>query len=458
MLEIRDASGEIEGIEVTLTAHILDYRPNPEATPKDDPNRKARMDMLKRCLDEARNWKFDEKERPRVNIAFDGDFADRSTLHEVVNIAASNVEKGGHVLQKVTADAEWNGTLLTLNSLKASDRRGELDARADFDLNGREGRFGLSSGLDLPRLLRSWFGVESIRDVTFAGEQKVEANGSFQLVDNDAPIVKLTGLVACKSLMVRGVPFDTFETAFSWSRGNLFLRGLKAARRDGQISGKILLQDSYVRAAIDSDLPLAVARPFFVGQPFGRVLGDFVENDHTKVRAKLECGWDLNDVHAWVVTGHGKVEQCTYRGTPFISAETDLDLSHSTLNFQHGAIVFDYRGYPMQRAHDGAKTGSSQGQTGPLRLRCGHRFALRCGGEFLAGPADPDVRPRGGGKSGTISLPPAARAPGIRSGRYHRPEPHRPENRLQIVRPGRLRVHRQEPVAGNSRRVRADPE
>lgn len=358
VLELRDASGEIEGIEVTLTARILGYRPALTAQAADDPNRKARLEILKRCLDEARNWHFDDKERPKLNIAIDGDFADRSTLHGRVKFIAKDVERGGHTLQKVAAEAEWTGTLLTVTSLKASDRRGDLEGRLDYDMAGREGRFGFSSGLDLPRLLRSWLGVDSIHDVTLAGEQKIESSGDFRLVDGGPPEVKLTGSASLKALMIRGTAFDSFDTAFSWSKGNLFLRDIKVLRRDGQLTGKLLLQDDYIRVALRSNFPLAVARPFFVGQPFGRVLDDFNENEHTKVDANLECGWDLHDVHSWVVSGHGRVENCSYRGTPFLVAETDLDLSHTQLDFQNGAVTFDYRNYALQRAFDGPRTGS----------------------------------------------------------------------------------------------------
>jgi len=358
LLEVRDASGQIEGIEVALSARLLGYREPIGTAEANDPNHKARMDLVKRCLDQIRAWKFDEVDRPKVLVSLDGDLADHSSLHGHLNFNATNIGKNGHILKKVNAEADWTGSLLTVTSLTANDRRGDLDARLDYDLNGREGRFGVTSTLDLPRLLHAWVGVDEIHDLSFGGEQKVETNGTFQLVDNDAPIVRLTGSVACKALMIRGVPFDSIESSFSWAAGNLYMRDIKALRRDGQLTGKMLLEGRDLRASIHTNFPFAVGRPFFVGQPFGHVLGDFVENDKTKVDATIDMSWDLEDQHSWVVSGHGKVEQCTYRGTPFILAETDLDLSHHALDFQNGTVIFDYRNYAMQRAHDGARSGT----------------------------------------------------------------------------------------------------
>lgn len=361
LLEIRDASGQIEGIEVALSARILGYRPV-LGTTAEDPNRKARMEVLRRFLTESRNWKFDEAERPKLTITIDGDLADRNTLHGRVRLAAKNVEKNGHTLDTLKAEAEWTGSLLTLTSLKAMDRRGELGGRIDFDMSGREGRFGLTSTLDIPRLLRSWFGIDAVKDVSFAGEQKIETRGSFQLKDKAPPEVKLTGVAACKELMVKGVPFDSFQTSFSWSEGNLYLRDLKVVRADGQATGKLLIQDGTLRAALKTNMPLAVGRPFFVGQAFGHVLNDFTETDKTKVDVNVEFGWEIGNPGSWVVTGHAKLDHCAYRGTPFLVAETDLDLSHRALDFQNGAAVIDYHNYAMQRAHDGAKSA-------PLKVR-----------------------------------------------------------------------------------------
>ncbi|MEI7929155.1 MAG: hypothetical protein WCH40_11445, partial [Verrucomicrobiales bacterium] len=47
LLEIRDARGEVEGIEVTLTARLLGYRPTMSAPDSDDPGGKSRMELLR---------------------------------------------------------------------------------------------------------------------------------------------------------------------------------------------------------------------------------------------------------------------------------------------------------------------------------------------------------------------------------------------------------------------------
>jgi hypothetical protein len=357
ILEIRDASAEVEGIDITLSARLLGYRPtmgNPNA---DDPGAKSRMEMLRRCLVASREWKYDEKEKPKVNVVIDGDLSDHTTLHGRLRLTAPNVEKNGYVLNKISADAEWNGTLLTVTSLEASDERGSLDARMDFDMNGREGRFGASSTLDATQLLKAWFEVPEIKAVSFSGEQRLEGAGEFKFVDAGPPQLKITGSAACKTLELKGVPFDSFETAFSWNNGSLYLRDLKLNRRDGNARGKMLIEDRYVRLALHTNLPLDVGRPFFVDHPFGPVLNDFGDNERTREETDLEFAFDLDEPKSWICTGHAQLDHGSYRGIPVVTAQTDFSLNHRELDFKNGSAEFDYQGYPLQRAHDGAKSG-----------------------------------------------------------------------------------------------------
>jgi len=357
LLEIRDANGEVEGIDITLTARLLGYRPTMGAPDENDPGGKNRMELLRRCLDAAREWNYDENEKPRLSVAVDGDLSDRSTLHGRLKLTAPKVEKNGHVLNKISAEAEWNGTLLTVTSLKASDQRGALDARLDFDMNGREGRFGATSTLDATHLLQSWFAVPEINEVSFSGEQRLEGSGEFKFVDGGPPQIRLSGQASCRALLVKGVPFDFFDTAFSWKDGNLYLRDFKISRRDGQATGKMLLQDRYVRFALHTNLPIGVGRPFFVNHPFGPVLNDFGDNERTREETELEFAFDLDEPKSWICTGHAKMDHGSYRNIPVVTAQTDFVLNHRELDFKNGSAEFDYRAYPMQHAHQGATSG-----------------------------------------------------------------------------------------------------
>lgn len=357
ILEIRDARGEVEGIEITLSARLLGYRPTLGNASGEDPGAKSRMELLRRCLVASREWKYDKKEKPKISVVIDGDLSDRATLHGRLRLTAPSLEKNRHVLTRISAEAEWNGTLLTVTSLEANDRMGSLDARMDFDLSGREGRFGVSSTLDATGLLKSWFDVPEIKAASFFGEQRLEAAGEFKLVDEGPPQVKITGSAACQSLELRGVPFDSLESAFSWNSGSLYLRDLKLSRPDGNARGKMLIEDRYVRLAIHTNLPLDVGRPFFVDHPFGMVLKDFGDNERTREETELEFAFDLDEPKSWICTGHAQLDHGTYRGIPVVTAKTDFSLNHRELDFKNGSAEFDYHGYALQRAHDGAKSG-----------------------------------------------------------------------------------------------------
>jgi len=360
LLEIRDASGRIEGIDVAFDARLLGYRQVLGAPQAEDPTRKTRMDLIRRCLDTASNWTFDETERPKLALSLGGDLADRSTLHATFRLAARNVAKDGRALESVQATGELAGSLLTLTSFQAKDRKGLLDGRGDYNLVGREGRFGLTSSLELPGLLHAWFGLPAARDISLGGAQKLEAAGDFQLPEGRPAAVRMTGHADYRAVKVHGVPFESISTDFAWRDDSLYLHDVEIAHRGGKAHGKALVRDGRLRLALDSTLPLASCRPFFTGSVFGGVLDDFAETARTAVDVTLEGGFELAEPHDWRLTGHARMTHASYRGTPFNWAQTDLDLSPRALDFLNGTVEFDYRNYELARAYKGVKTGHAK--------------------------------------------------------------------------------------------------
>ena len=105
----------------------------------------------------------------------------------------------------------------------------------------------------------------------------------------------MTGHARCEAVMLRGVPFDAVESAFSWRDGDLFLRDLQLVRPDGEATGKAMIQWPLVRLELHSTLPVPVYRPFFVGQPLEIVINDFSEREGAAVDVRLEGGFDANE-------------------------------------------------------------------------------------------------------------------------------------------------------------------
>lgn len=358
-LVVRDARGKIAGIEVTLNARIIAYEPV-APQPVDDSSVGMRRELLARILAELGKWHFNEKHPPSIAITVEGDLNERSSINAKLALKINDMEKNGHVLDTVTAEADLLGDLLTVTSLRATDPRGIFQGHVDYNLRDREGRFEVSSSLEVPELLTAWLGLPPLKDARIDGRQTLSAEGDFQLDERNVPHIRMTGQARCEAVTLRGMPFKAVGGAFSWREGSLFVRDLHLTRDDGRAEGKLMVEWPLVRLALHTTLPVPVYRPFFVGQPLEMVLNDFSERGGAAVDVSLEGSFDVTNKHAWAYTGGGSVKNLNYKGVPVNSANCQFSLNHSELDFHDGTVVFNYSKYALHKAFDGATEGTAK--------------------------------------------------------------------------------------------------
>lgn len=357
--EVRNASGRIAGIKVSLNARLIGYQQEGE-NPASESQRGKRREFLSKVIGEINKWRFDKDQPPEIRIFLEGDANENSSLTAKMTLLAKGIGKNQHELDEISAEAEITGDLLTVTSLHARDSRGELEGHVDYDIGDREGRFDLRSTLEIPPLLKAWAGLPPLREVVIGGGQTLEAEGGFRLDGNNVPQVHMTGSARLESVMLRGVRFDKVRSVFAWRDGDLFLRDAHLIRDDGKVTGKAMIQWPLVRLALESTVPEQVMKPFFIGQPLEKVIGDFSDRKGAEVHVVLEGGFDATDKHSWAYTGTGRVKNLTYKGVPVNSAECKMSLSHHELDFFDGTVVFNYQTYPMREAFNGPKEATTK--------------------------------------------------------------------------------------------------
>ncbi len=358
-IEIRNATGLISGIEVSLNARLIGYQQQGESRP-DDSEMGNRRHLIARIIGELKKWHFDEDHPPHLGVFLEGDANDPSSVAAKLSLLAKEVEKNQHVLDEVSAEAEITGDLLTVTSLQAKDSRGTLNGRLDYDLSDRAGRFDLHSSLEIPPLLKAWLGVPPIRDILFGGGQTVDAEGEFRIDEKHQPQIRMTGHARCESVLLRGARFDTVEGSFSWAEGDLFLRDMRLSRPDGEATGKALIQWPLVRLALESTLPEQIFKPLFTGKPLETVIDNFTDREDARVHIKLEGGFDATDRTSWAYSGSGKVENVSYRGVPVNHADCKFSLSHHELDFHDGTVDFNYQNYALRKEFSGPARGTAR--------------------------------------------------------------------------------------------------
>lgn len=356
--ELRDSRAIIAGIRVDLNARIIGWQSG-KSTPPDPDAMGRRRRLAARIVSEIERWKFDAKKPPSLSVFLDGDLNDSTSLRLRMRLDAARIEKNRHALDRLQAAGEVNGDLITLTEIRASDARGTLAGRADYDISSRDGRFDFRSSLDIPKLLDAWTEHPALPPIHVSGLQNLETEGKFTL-PNDAgekPHVEATGSAECGDLEFRGVRFSSVATAFSWNDGNLLLRDLKLLRPDGQVAGKILVRPPLVRVSISSDLPPPVYLPFVKGQPLEQVIKDFTIGKSTTCAIVLDGKVDLKDRHAWEFTGRADVRNTAFRSVPLNFARCQFKLDHAQLDFHDGSLELDYSDYELRKKFGGPDKG-----------------------------------------------------------------------------------------------------
>ena len=359
LLEAREVRGKVAGIDVIFGARMLGYQQK-DGDQKDDPNEAKRREIAARLIRELGKWTYDANRPPVLRIFAEGDLSDKSTLSARMSLQAREMEKNGHVLDEITAQATLIGNLLTLTSLRATDARGELEARVDYDIKTGDGRFEMTSGLEIPALLTAWAGLPPIPQVIFGGGQTVDAVGEFKMSPAGKPEIRMTGSSHCESVMMKGVAFDSVRSAFSWADGGLYLRDLALIRKDGSARGKALIQGPMVQIALKSTLPSDVYLPFFTGQPLELVIRDFGKLPEAAIDVELEGGFDTRDKTTWAYSGRGQADNITFKGVPVTMAKCSFNLSHHELDFHDGTVIFNYDDYGLRDTYGGPSRGTTK--------------------------------------------------------------------------------------------------
>ncbi len=370
-IEIRNTRGKVGGIDVEINASL--QTKNQKQRGKDDyKNDAERREIVAVILRELDKWKFDPEKSPKVQINLEGHISKKETLKGQFGLQVTSIEKNGYQLSNVLANGDLSLNLITLNKFSAEDSRGIITGNADYLITNQEGRFNIESSIDITRLLDAWFSTPFQIDLLSGGSQKISFNGDFDLSTPTKPNVSLTGKAICESIMFRGISFDTLETWFSYQEGKLFLRDIKLTRPDGEAVGQILKEDSNIRIKLDSNLPVALYKPFFNGKPLEKVIDNFTVGSKALSEISLEGSFDTIDKSAWTFTGRGKLINQSYRGVAFHSADCSFSLNSNELDFYDGNLDFDYTNYELRKKFDGPTTGKATIE----RIRYDHKTKL----------------------------------------------------------------------------------
>lgn len=370
-LEIMGARGDISGIRLEFEALLMGYRQR--LSVKDMDNEQAqlyRRMLLSRVIGMLEPWTFDPEKPPVIRIRVEGDLDDPRSVRADLSLKSERMEHGGIALGRVEAAGEMRGRLLVLESLKVEDGGGSLKGRMEYDLATRSGRFDAKSNLELPSLLREINAAGVLEKVSFQSRPELDASGTFQWPENEPPNFHIIGHLAAKDVRFAEHSASRVESDISWDGKRLYLDNIVATRPDGKLEARLLLDPEQVRYEASTNLRASVWRGLFEGSVLGKVFSDFSENKNPTVSGRVEGRFSRTDKHDWSTVGEVRATNMSYKGTPFLWAQTKMTLNHDFLDFHDGSVEFDYSDYALRKAHGGpmsgkASAGSVRWESGP---------------------------------------------------------------------------------------------
>ncbi len=358
LIEIRNTRGKVSGIDVTLNAKLFSKQTSGDGSGdyEDDGKRREIIALIIRELDK---WKFEPESPPKLQIEMEGRLKDRETIKGRFTIQGNSIEKNDYRLTRFNGEGNLSNHLLTITSLSAEDPRGSISGNADYHISNKEGRFNFESSIDVIRLLKAWFQVPVHTDVLIGGSQKISFGGDFTLKNPSKPEVNLTGHALCKSLLFRGVSFDSIETWFSWRQNHLFLRDIEITRPDGVARGKFIKENHLIRFKLNSSMPLHQYKPFFRGKPLETILGKFSETEKSERNLDIEGSFNTLDKPAWSVAGKVALKNTAYNGVPLNATQCSFLLNQLEFDFYEGKLNFNYTDYTLRKNYNGPESGTA---------------------------------------------------------------------------------------------------
>ncbi|MGB0774518.1 MAG: hypothetical protein ACPGUY_01645, partial [Akkermansiaceae bacterium] len=354
-VEAREISGYIEGIKVIIKdsriwSEHLDAPKQPK--PLQDA-RVSRIKMIARVLQEIHQWSWPENSPPEVHLGLVGNVDNPDTARLDLKLVAQELERSDVILKDVHIEGGYANDYITLQKIFLSNDGSELKGKADYHPAARRIRFDLNSSLHVQQLARRLFGLHLLNELTFSTPPSILCKGEVVFSEDFSPRFSASGSTEINNFSCLGTELTQLKTEFSVQGYDLFLTGLKASHREGELSGKILIKDETIRFLVESSLPADAYDPFLAGSSIQRVLkrADFTKNSKCYVTTKGTM--NRKDFTKWSATGKARFQNISFNDVALHELSGEYELSGLQQSFSNLEAKFDYSDYKLRKKHGG---------------------------------------------------------------------------------------------------------
>lgn len=333
-LQIRNATSLIEGLHVSLEADLdLPVKKDPADEEKKPPrNHKILRDALK----ELTLWKFPTTQPPKLSLQIRGDLQDLSHIRTEFEIEGNDLVRNNYALGSLSLRGEFFDNFASIDKIFLADDSGEVEGKADWNIKTKQGRFELTSSIDIKNFLSSSFDLEIMTDLTHLDPPHIQVQGEISQKPDQKLSIQTRGFADLGPFYFLEHRYDQLQTQFSWNDGDLYLQDLKITEKEHALIGDLLIKGDLVRYRVKSNLPLTAFSPFIKkDSPTDRIISRFQFGKESTLAVDLEG--HLNRTHFKGVTAIGKMQstKLRYRDIALHHLSSDFVLNPTKIEFSN---------------------------------------------------------------------------------------------------------------------------
>lgn len=341
LLQIRDAHSLIQGLQVSLEADLI--LPKKKAT-TDSQKKPSSNKILRTILNELSFWKFPTKTAPQVTLQIRGDLNDFKHLQIEFEVEAHQLQRNDYAIEFLNMRGELRDEFASIERILLVDDSGEVEGLAEWDVAREQGRFELSSSIDLKNFLASSFGMETATDLSHVDPPYLQIHGELAQTADQKLSVCSRGYAALGPFTFREHRYDELQTQFSWNDGDLYLQELEVKAKGQTLIGDLLIKGDLVRYRFDSNLPLSAFSPFISkDSPTDQIISRFKFEKNSTLDVSLEGNLNRNSSKGISAKGTMRSSNLTYRKMSLHELSSDFVINPTKVEFTKIKALLDDR-------------------------------------------------------------------------------------------------------------------
>ncbi len=294
--EIKQGTGLIDGIQLTVDAVILGFRPTPGSQEGKETSGLHRK-FLREFVKELNHWQLDPKHPPELTLKIEADATKWSALKGQFHFFCSSASRDQIQLQNLQASGNVIHSLISIHELKAHDKRGKIDMTLDYELAARKGNFEVDSSLDVPQWIYDLTGKRLFDDFSLAESPQLHLRGQFGLPIDQPLQLSMHGRMSTQNLLFRGSPLSSMTTEFSYRDQDFFFRNISLKHESGELRGHLLHKNQNIHLRLNGDVPLSIVRPLYRDSSVAKAVAAVEAQGQPKITASIEASLTKNHTY-----------------------------------------------------------------------------------------------------------------------------------------------------------------